>query len=226
MPSRMRSCLPIAVMLLVQATTSTATPILDQASPPPIPGASFGGGLGCPCVTPGDDFDIAQTLTVGRTGVLAGVDIFINATVGLGFPESDLLFDIRPTVAGVPFDSNAAALVALQISKFSVPNLEPDFFLVDLSAAHLGVAAGEQLTFVLRSDSGNFGFGGQTNNPYGGGTFYSRRAISDPAWSLSSFNGDLTFRTYVDETAQPVPEPITITLVMIGLPACFKRRPQ
>lgn len=197
-----------------------ATPMLDQSSPAPVAGASWGGGLGCPCVNPGDYFDVAQTFTAGRTGVLTGVDIFINASVGLGFVESDLLFDIRPTVGGLPLAANASALFSSQISKDSVPNIETQFFFVDLASAHINVSVGEQLAIVLRSEGGNYGFGGQPNSPYRGGGIYGRNVLSNPAWSgdFDPFNGDLAFRTYVEDGLQPVPERGTLWLLTAAVP--------
>jgi hypothetical protein len=223
-----RSWVAVAVFLLFHSSFSSASPILDQATLAPVPGASWGGGFGCPCQSPGDFFDIAQTFTVGRTGILTSVDLFMDATVGLGFPESDLLFDIRPTLAGVPLTSNNSALIALQISKYSVPRVEPEFCSVDLTSAHLNVVEGEQLAIVLRAMGGNYGFGGQPYNPYASGSLYGRSVISNPMWSVNfdPYHGDIAFRTYVDEPIQEVPEPATVMLMTLGLPAWLvKRRP-
>jgi hypothetical protein len=126
----------------------------------------------------------------------------------------------------VPLTSNGSALIALQISKCSVPSVEPDFFSVDLASAHLNVVAGEQLAIVLRAMGGNYGFGGQPNNPYAGGSLYGRSVISNPTWSgnFDPFHGDLAFRTYVEEPTQEVPEPATVLLVTLGLPAWLVKR--
>ena len=92
----------------------TGEPILlDQSSPAPIPALSFGGGIGCACPADQDAFDIAQTFTVGMTGVLTRVDVFVNST----FVGGDLFFDIRPTLDAVPVDTK---LLSFGVASHSV----------------------------------------------------------------------------------------------------------
>ena len=200
-----------ASFLCMRGVASAGPILLDQSSPPPIQGASFGGGIGCACAADPDSFDIAQSFIVGMTGILSRVEVYVNST----FVGGELLFDIRPTTGGVPQYSNAAALLTRTIPSSAVPQNDTAFFSIDLTESALAVAAGESLAFVLRS-SGNWGFGGRTDNPYADGQFFSRRLQSSPVWTAVP-SWDLTFVTYVETpTPNPVPEPSTLALLGLG----------
>lgn len=199
----------LALLLTILATPTFGEPILDQASPAPTFGASWAGGLGCPCGEPGDYYDLAQTFTFGVDGQLVGADVYINSVPEPWF--ADLQFDVRLAPNGIPAWQNTSALVSLLISGTVIPRLDTAFFQIDLSAADLEFTAGRQLAFVLRS-TGNYGWAGQPVDPYAGGGLFGRFSRSSSAWSPVG-HGAMAFRTYVE----PVPESASLVLLVSGL---------
>jgi hypothetical protein len=214
MNDRWRFVVPTLAFLLMPRV-GFAVPILDQVHDV-SPLATWGGGFGCPCATPGDFFDVAQTFTVGVTGQLTSLDLYITSNPG--FPSSPLLFDIRPvSSSGAPLAANTSALISRAIPAANIPGPDTAFFTVDLTSSNLSIVAGDVLAIVLRSELGNYGFGGAPYNPYGGGAFFGRQVLASPGWTLDGFNGDLGFRTFV-EPASAVPEPSSLALLSCVVP--------
>src|SRR5215813_15483633 len=82
----------VLTLLLCGVHNAGATPILDQSFEPPNTNLLLGMG-------PGNSG--AQTFTVGITGTLARVDVFVERN---GF--ADLHFDVRPTINGLPIEDD------------------------------------------------------------------------------------------------------------------------
>lgn len=146
--------------------------------------------------------DKAQTLTVGVAGEVARVDVWVERP---GTPPTDtpLQLDLRGTVAGVPLEDDAAALVALDVPARTVGTDRGDVLDVDLTVDHVAVAPGDALAIVLRCDgegSPYFWNGGGRDDPYGPGTHYVRTP-SYPAWTAIEdtqvTTPDLGFRLWV-----------------------------
>jgi hypothetical protein len=151
----------------------------------------------------------AQTFTVGISGMLNEVDVFINQ---LGATSGNLILQIRSTTAGVPV-ADPVFLVQETVAASSVPPMTGGFFAFDVSSANLPVTAGEQLAIVLSASGGSstFNWFGVQGNPYPSGSAFEE----DPpnhGWVLEQPVYDLGFETFVT-----VPEPGSAVIFSLGL---------
>jgi hypothetical protein len=204
------NALPIfcfALAALHVAPPVEATPILDQSfDAPSFLNYGFGGDIG-----------LAQTFTVGVTGVLTQVDVEIRRDAGI----PDLLLDIRPTIEGVPVASDADALASFVIPSAGVPT-DAAFLSTDLSAAQIAVSLGDVLAIVLRAPGPggplNYSWQGSISPPlYGSGSGFFRGGGSPVWFPASSGPTDFSFQTFVEPAA--VPEPSTLLLFLLGISA-------
>jgi hypothetical protein len=167
-------CVPIPAQI---------TPVLDQS----LAGSYLSWGLG-------GDAPLAQTFTVGITGVLTRIDVELRRDAGV----HDVLLDVRPTTGGIPVESDAAALVSVVIPSASIPT-DFAFMSADVSSASIQVSVGDVLAIVLRApaDGGPLSYtwrGTGQNFEYPAGTNFFRVA---PSLNWSPLFGDLGFRTFV-----------------------------
>ncbi len=219
--------------LIVIFTTHNlfAAPTLDQYFVPP----SVGGGESII-----SDFDKAQTFTVGTSGTLSRVEIDIwRYPIGFYHTiDTPLLFDIRPTINGVPIEDDSRTLASVSIPVNYVPTTR-SLVSVDISSFGIQVVPGDVLAIALRVNSGfnyytaeEYAYGWFTDDLHPdnassgyvqGSHFY--RCTYPPCGSLpSGWNdignsgygyNDLSFKTYVEAT--PIaPEPISSILFLIG----------
>ncbi|MBW2271010.1 MAG: PEP-CTERM sorting domain-containing protein [Deltaproteobacteria bacterium] len=193
-------------VLALLAGGAHAAPILDQ-SQENTAGVSMG-----ICTAGNCHFEYAQVFTVGIAGDLTNFDIFLDQ----GAPAVDVLWDIRPTVLGVPVADNASTLASGTILGSSLDPLG-SFYSV-LLASPFAVTVGDVLALSFHASpevTTTFvnEIRGTATNPYPGGAIYRRGTATGP-WSLQSGGSlDAGFRTYV----QVVPEPATSSLVGLGL---------
>ena len=221
-----------------------AGPILDQqyvigaGSPPP-----FRDGVVVTSDFFGDTSQVrsyvAQTFTVGISGELASVAVQIGNYFGSG---GTLVVDILGTDgSGTP---TGAPLASGTIAYSSLPewsSLSPSAFLsLNLSSSHRSVSVGQVLAVALSAGpltsttgcsltsvcgpqvvwdayfqggySGGVAFV-RLDAPYGTGTWEAAR-LSDGAGGL--LYGDLGFKTYVDASSNPVPDPGS-SLLLFGM---------
>jgi len=158
---------------------------------------------------------LAQTFTVGITGILDAVEFNIlkaSGTIG------DLTFDIRSLVAGAPDPLFANALATATVNNNDIDTIgaQPyawNAITVDVSAFNILVTAGEMLSFVLGTSTGET-FIIQTDylSGYAGGERYSQNGDGNAFSGLSY--ADLAFKTYVTAS---VPESTTVVLLGFGL---------
>ncbi len=175
-----------------------AVPIVDQEFDPTNTNSmSFIGGA-----------DNAQVFTVGITGQLTGVDLWINKS-SRG-DQIDLIVDIRTTTRGIPIedDFNTLAHVEIMYSDIPIPIFN-DFYHVDLSDFNIQVLEGESLAIVLRTsqitNQAIYSWEGSYNNLYLGGRLYFRIPSID-TWTSLGADSDAGFRTYVDPDVTPEPD--------------------
>ena len=197
----------LSALLICAAGQVKAGVLLDQ---------SFDGGDQGLTAGATGPFDQAQTFTVGVSGILDRIDVLIEHFHFAGF-TGDLLFDIRPTVGGVPTESNTVVLASGTASPASVPT-SFGFFSFDVRSFDVPVTPGEQLAIVLRSPLGTYSWEGQANSPYRGGDIFFRNGFDFLTWTSSGAeNGSLSnaafgFREFVDVPSTAVPEPTSLTL--------------
>lgn len=181
-----------AIPILDQENTGTLT--LNQGVGH-IPG-SFGNPI------------VAQTFTVGITGELAGVDVFINNQAAGVTTGTDLIAEIYAVTASLP---SGAALASTTISESLIPGGGHNFFNIDFSSYNLGIGAGEELAVLLRESNNNpntvYSWGGSAGNSYTGGM-----STFDVGSGFVNTGYDFFFRTYVS-----VPEPSILALIIMGL---------
>lgn len=158
--------------------------------------------------------EVAQTFTVGIGGELVGVALQISK-YNFNLPTQDLLFEILPTIGGIPVEDNSLALANFTIPLANIPLFSPitdNFTFVDLSAFSITVTPGEVLAIALSTlGTGQYAWLSQNTfegPTYSGGAEYSRRFT--PSWGEVMPSQDAGFITYV-------PEPAILTLMSIGL---------
>ena len=152
----------------------------------------------------------AQTFTVGRTGVLTEVDVYVFRFYH-NTDHGDLILDLRALQPdGRPTSNSGGVLLSATIPATSVPEQTYGFVPFDLSGFNFQVTQGEQLAIVLHVAPDQLGdvtyqWDGGSNNPVPG-----RRLLraDDRQLRLGRQHrriSDLGFRTWVDAPAQAPP---------------------
>ena len=146
------------------------------------------------------DMDKAQTFTVGLSGQLAEVEVFIARDF---LPQGvDLVFDVRETHDGVPIEDDSHSLAQVVIPDTDVPT-SWDFFQIDLMPFNVLVEARDVLAIVLREQGGNpdtefWWFGKQVDLYAAGGPFFRWPTEGYNTWTpLTSPVFDHGFKTTV-----------------------------
>jgi hypothetical protein len=165
----------------------------------------------------------AQTFTVGREGLMTGVEILLETYDGDSYAGSRTLAIFATTAAGYP-DLTGAPLGLASVTVapgwmgvYFGGAIDTPFHVTPgtvLAIADLGLAGADAYWVGNYDDDGLNG--GTPHTHYAGGTaFY----LGSGGWSIGE--GDFGFRTYVDPGSgpgpQPVPEPASLLLVAIGL---------
>ena len=182
------------------------------------------------------EFDLAQTFTVGQTGLLDRVEVQVEAPSSPALrPVAPLIVELRRTSDGLPDPSAAGVLATFSVPPASVPTsvfVEP-MLGIDLAAQSLPVAAGDVLALGLRSDETAVGGRGyqwalttlNVQMRYPGGEMHSRPAntgddyvrLSDLPNNPSNIDGG--FRTFIT-----VPEPAGAALLVASAPLLTRRK--
>jgi hypothetical protein len=165
----------------------------------------------------------AQTFTVGITGALTRVNVFLEIEGSLP-PPGTWFLDVRPTVNGVPIETDSLALASVTLPTSN--SVQPVSF--DLRPSGVSVMEGEVLAIVLGSDvgggNGQFFWEGGIGNQYPLGEVFDRN-LPNPVWSIPEIiaqaGGDLSFQTFVEPGVAAIPEPSTQLLVGLGALCLF-----
>jgi len=183
----LRRFVALALLVGTASANSATAQVLDQEFDPVPPNVFSGVGI----------TDKAQTFTVGISGQLVTVDVYIY---NQGYPNpADLEFDVRGTIGGVPLENDALTLAAVSIPAAGVPTMV-GWFSVDISAFNVLVNAGDVLAIALRAAGANtdYSWEGQTGDPYPAGRNYFRNSSQGiNTWTLVGNGADLGFRTWV-----------------------------
>jgi hypothetical protein len=211
----------IAVIWLLTVLHSDSKAVLDQQFEP----TGFATGIGAN--------GAAQTFTVGITGRLDAIEIF----VGQGNPTGNLVLEIQSGVIYGEIVTPSTVLTSLSIPVASLPSYSPpngtgfDFVLVNLPGPGISVSQGDELAVVMRTVGGASGAGGvmwggshtgtQPEYSAGMGLYFQPAGwVIGPdgpeyyhpdRWWTNPDLADYAFRTYV------VPEPASLFLFGVGL---------
>ncbi|SET44071.1 PEP-CTERM protein-sorting domain-containing protein [Nitrosomonas marina] len=202
-------------VILLLPIPSNAIPVIDQSQT-----VNGGGTNNITYVN-----RLAQTFTVGMSGLFTGIDILAQ---GLG-SDPDITVSIQSLdTNGFPDDSNI-----LGSSTLSGPSLitsSPTDWHFDFLASNIVVNAGDQLALVLSSTDDPWSTGdvsvvfwgphSSLGDFYTGGGYFAtwdQNTGQDCGW-CSAGGRDMYFRTYVDQDLSivSVPEPTTMMLFGIG----------
>lgn len=161
---------------------------------------------------------VAQTFTVGVTGMLTRVDL-INFKVHAGTPTADVVVQIRRTDANLRPSGDPGDILATSV--LTPAEIPASFFVttsVDLGASGVRVTEGDVLAIVLTqpdlSDPSRYAWWGRTDvdgvDPYPGGQSHFSVSPQD----FGPGRVELGFRTVVedntsDSTGLPVPEVVS-----------------
>ncbi len=207
----------LAIVSAVGASTAHAQVVLDQEFFPDLFPE-----FGQPVFSDGTT-GVAQTFTVGQTGMLESVEIHGN----LNTPAE---LRILQTSGGVPIGGASGSVVLASSTSATIvsegwPDLGADrVYRFDFSAAGLTVNVGDILAVqsIGNATSGPihmFGHLESVASYVGGDAFYFNTNESVDNWSTFLEASDFDFRTYVT-----VPEPATAALLGLGGLAMFRRR--
>ena len=193
----------LAILWLVFSAKALSLPMLDQESLPGTPEA----------LSVAIGFDRFQTFTVGKSGILSSVDVWAS---GKSKTVEDLFIGIYSTAGGAP----AALIAEIAFAAGAVPCCTSGLAPVsaDFMAAAIAVTTGDVLAIGLRSDAANVSpfierYVWQYGQDYAGGTSFLNDGV---------VSQDLAFRTYVTQ-ANGVPEPLSISLFLLGLIPIMRR---
>ena len=215
----LRNALLTALLLVIISGSSSAALVLDQGFELGPTDANSFYFLG--------SWYRAQTFTVGASGTLSRVDVFLAGS-------GEAQFEIWNTSAGVPDTiSSATPLASWNLSFSTLPFYPSKYHASDISGFGVQVNAGDVLALVqvggALSPTTDAAWSGasrfSTNGGYQGGSIFT--TTSSPltgAW-LNDVDSDLGFRTFVDTVPEPTSLAIWGGLSMAGM-VCgvFRRR--
>ena len=233
----MRWMLIVVLVLVTHVATAIpaqAEPIRDVAYDAPI--------LAYGTYQLGPDYPgfIAMTTPVRRAGRLTHVELPLSRRPPFETPAGTVQFWILPVVSAHPVYEMSAALASgaidpsvLPFQDNQYPPVLPPF--TRLSTGSARVSAGQQIAIVLGLEnlSGSIYWNGlnEDSHPFPEGTHWFRENC-DPAtragcsWRtfISEGGENLGFRTFVDPSPAPVPEPASLVLIGTGWGVVALRR--
>lgn len=188
----MNTLKPIAICAsLLTAGAVHAAPILDASN-------IVGGGAAAFSLQPSNFW--AQSFTVGSEGLLSQIDLQIGKFAGA---TSDVRFEIRPLVDGLPTTTDAGMLYRSSISIDDLPVINslsdpPPLVSVDVTDAGIHAKPGDEYVISLRRSGGSPVAAWRAEpNSYDDGTGFFRSLLNIP-WS--PVDQDLGFQAWVDPT--------------------------
>ena len=183
----MRTPTLFAAILASALAAPANAEVLDQHNDGPL-----SGGTSIGVITTAINQSAAETITVGITGTLTRVEMYVYAGATLTAP---LVLEVRAVDGGSETDPPSEQVLASQ--QVTPPPSGLQWVSFDLSASNLQVTTGQHLSLVLRSaqdlTQGQYDAEGSPNT-YPGASFY--RNFSNPWNEIDNY--DLMFHTYVN----------------------------
>jgi hypothetical protein len=182
----MRTPAVFAAILASTLAAASNADVLDQHDDGPL-----SGGTSIGVITTAINQSAAETITVGITGTLTRVEMYVYAGGTLTAP---LVLEVRTVDGSDVSDPPAEQVLASQ--QVTPPPSGLQWVSFDLSASNLHITSGEHLSLVLRSAQdltvGQYDAEG-SQDVYPGASFY--RNFTNPWIELDNY--DLMFHTYV-----------------------------
>jgi hypothetical protein len=225
----------LTVFAIFTAATASAAAIVDQVNAP----GSISSGFAISNFFPGGNGSTgqtgAQTVTAGLTGKLTEVDLPVWNYSGYA---GQFVMQIWSVSSGAPVEPPTTPLASVAVNAVSLPTTFPGtspsgWTAFNLSSANVLVTAGQSFAIVFLAQ---YPAGGPTyleggwgstfsNNTYAGGAGYLRGANASNTPNYTTWNSnpgnlgpfDYGFRTFVDTSVSPTPEPATLFLSGIAL---------
>jgi len=207
MNTRFCAVLMTAVVAMMHTADAQATIVDDQIHIWPDDRLFM--PLGPTYVSGQDTVEMAQSFTVGVSGILASVSVELYV-----ISDNNYTLSIVPLVGGIP-DTTGAPLATL--TQYLPAGTAQYTF--DLSAANLAVDVGDELAYWMTGDFSRW-VSTLASNDYAGGTSFLRfpGATDGSPTDWVALNFDAQFKTAV-----LVPEPGALCLMLLGAGA-FTRR--
>ena len=198
----------ISFALLSVSSSANAQLVQDQFFP--------GSSLGASVFT--ERTELAQTFPVSVDGYLDSVSVWFHRAAFTS--EVDVLWDVRPVVAGAP---DSLVLASGVIDGASAP-VFPDLpeMVLDLSGFLIRVNAGDDLAITLRGEGAVDAFDNWRSSTQPNASATSFQRINGGSWDEFSFPGghSLSYASVI----QTIPEPAMTTLGVPALVALTLRR--
>ena len=158
--------------------------------------------------------NIAQTFTVGQSGVLQQVDLMLSRW---GAATGNFSLSILTTSGGVPDGGGSTLFSQLYPVTDIVPVDDPssnEFLSIDVSSANISVSPGDTLALAVTHAGNNWVQWNSVLGGYGSGSGFVGDGDLVTSWRLiNNLDYDLVFRTYVST----VPVPAAVWLFGSGL---------
>jgi hypothetical protein len=209
------SILTIACCLAVEYVSAAPVYSLDQANMINTEGGSVFSAVS-------DLSDRAQTITVGRSGLLTRVELQLcrwQTGPAVNGTTEDLSFQVsRPVSSTVPVGTPLATVV-LHPSQIGSVYDPIQWVTFDFSDSPVPVTSGQVISLLLTSRQSYLSeaFYAWVITQAIPVDYYTRGAAwernnNEPTWAKTDVTQDFSFRTYIS----PVPEPSALAVVVLG----------
>jgi len=163
----------------------------------------------------------AQTVTTGISGFLSQIDVWLQR-------QAEATGNVVLDVLGGGIHGGSLASISIPASSITSTPFTFSVIRVDVRGANVFMDEGDSFAISLSApdapivgeDWTPFFWAVATNDPYQGGSWFTRRTLTSP-WVENSY-GDQALRTWVEPAT--IPEPATLSLLALGAMLAGRRR--